>query len=73
MKTYSVEINGVCLDVEAQVFESPKEPYSWGQDRGYEYEIDVIKVYHKDEDIKELLSNEQIQEVMNQIEEEFLK
>jgi hypothetical protein len=69
MRTYNVEINGVCLDVEAQVFESPKEPYSWGQGRGVEYDVDIIHIYHKDEDIMELLSDEQIQEVMKQIEE----
>ena len=54
---------GVELTVKYEKERYEREPYSWGQSRGYETEYVVYSVLVNDVDIIGLLSQQQIEEI----------
>ena len=59
----TVEVCGIDLTVEYESERVEREPYSWGESRGYDTEIDIISVKINDVDICPLLSEDAIERI----------
>lgn len=66
----TITVYGVPLEVTAEVEEYDKEPYSWGQSRGTEKDVDILSVEIGEYNVTDLLSDRVIELLKEELEEE---
>lgn len=73
IRDFDIECWDIPMSVSCEINEYDNEPYSWGQDRGTETEVIALEVLVGGVDIKDILSNEQIEYIENDVKERLIK
>ena len=64
-----IALDGIPLEVTAELFEFEREPYSWGGSRGKEREVYILSVEIGGHNILDLLSDSVVEKLEERIKE----